>query len=422
MSFEWLSKMRCAISFFVGLIVASYASKAWELYDQEQQLKHDLSEPVMELSLKLYKKLCNTNNGNILFSPFSVGTSISMIEMGARGRTAEQLHKLLNRLLPDDDSFHELYQEYLETFKKLDPRYNLRFVNSIFINQNFNVIQAYTDHVSKYYFSKVTVSNFSNTEKLTNEINAHVSDSTGGQLKNLLQASELNTDTAMVLVSAIYFQGHWNFAFDKAQTSQKMFHSNKKQTRVIDMMYVDGKFAVYEDEASSFRSIELPYIGDRVSMFILLPDDIEGIENLENTLTPRLIRKLMAKRAPLPRVSLTLPKFKYVSNFDLNDILSELGMTDAFSPVMADLSGIVPQSYKLHLSHVKHKAFVEVDESGSVAAAATAHTIEKRSASFPVTFTVNHPFMFLIVDKFSGMILFMGKYTQPFTMFKHEEL
>lgn len=414
--------MKCAISFFVGLVIASWASEIPNEYNREQQLKYDLSEPLMEFSLKLYKKLCNTNNGNILFSPFTIGTSISMIEMGARGRTAEQLQKLLNRISPEDDSFHELYQEYLETFKELDTRYNLRFANSIFINENFNVSRNYTNHISKYYFSKVEVSNFTNSEKIADDINNHVSDSTGGVLKHLLKASDLDTSTVAVLVSAIYFQGFWSFTFDKGQSGYKMFHMNKMRTRVIDMMHAEGQFAVYEDEASGFRSIELPYVGGRISMFILLPDDVEGIESLEDTLTPRIIRKVVAKRDVLSKVTLTLPKFKYLSDLDLNDILAELGMTDVFNPLMADLSGIVSPEDRIYLSRVKHKAFIEVNESGSTAAAATSHTIKRRSASLPVTFTVNHPFMFFVIDKTSGMILFMGKFTQPIGALKHDEL
>lgn len=257
-----------------------------------------------------------------------------------------------------------------------------------------------------------TLANFSgdpNGERI--KINKWVEDVTRQKIKDLIGEGAITALTRVVLVNAIYFKGNWANQFKPENTSKGKFKLIKGQEKECDMMHLTKKFRFGFNEDLKFSVVELPYSGDSLGMVILLPQKADGLPELEKSLTPKVLSAAMEQTRSV-EVNLQLPKFKMESSFTLNDALSSLGMQDLFIEGKADLSGVNGDT-DLSVSKVLHKAFVEVNEEGTEAAAATAVVMRKRCAAIREDFIADHPFLFLIRDAKSGMVLFMGRLMAP---------
>jgi serpin B len=246
-------------------------------------------------------------------------------------------------------------------------------------------------------------------EAARKEINHWVEQQTRDKIRDILPAGSLTPLTRLVLANAIYFKGQWLKPFEKSATSNQPFHlTSTKQADVPLMHHFDD---VRYAEDSDFQAVELPYSHGELAMVILLPRQIEGCGNLENRLNPDMLSGVLG-RMRFQEVEISLPRFKLDSGFDLGDALSKLGMSDAFGP-KSDFSGI-DGTHELYVSGVFHKAWCEVNEQGTEAAAATVVPMPARAAiKSPPVFRADHPFLFLIRDTRSGSLLFLGRLSDP---------
>ncbi|MBN1766096.1 MAG: serpin family protein, partial [Sedimentisphaerales bacterium] len=215
--------------------------------------------------------------------------------------------------------------------------------------------------------------------------------------------------TRLVLTNAIYFKGDWASQFKEEDTKPAPFHITRQDQTQVDLMYQKGDFKYAEDDYKQI--LELPYKGEELSMFVILPKEIEGLNTIDKFLTPRILDEWTRKMYPR-EIRLYLPKFKMTSEFTLNQVLKEMGMPNAFSN-KADFSGM-DGTQGLYITAVLHKAFVEVNEEGTEAAAATAVVMGlKAMPARPPVFRADHPFIYLIRDNQTGSILFLGRMMNP---------
>ena len=244
-------------------------------------------------------------------------------------------------------------------------------------------------------------------EAVRKTINAWVEKQTQEKIKNLIKRGILDADTCLVLTNAIYFKGNWASRFNNRYTKDSPFTIAPGESVEVPMMFRSGKFKFLEED--TFHMLELPYVDDELSMVVLLPKEIEGLGELQNSLSTGNLKAWLGNLRK-QEVRVYLPRFKTTSEFMLAEVLKFMGMTDAFSG-RADFSGMTGRK-ELFISAVIHKAFVEVNEKGTEAAAATA-VVMKRGGPRGGVFRADHPFIFLIRDNRSGSILFLGRLVNP---------
>ena len=371
-----------------------------------------------QFALELYGKL-RGQDGNLFFSPFSVSTALAMTSTGAKGRTLEQMVGTLH-MPADPVQAHAGYAALLKGLNAegIDPKkrgYDLSVANALWGQQGIDWKPDFLAAAEKYYGAGLREVDFKGaTEAAGKTINAWVEQQTHNKIKDLIKSGVLQPDTRLVLTNAIYFKGAWAIEFDKKRTRDEAFHLSADRQVKAPMMHQESGF--FYGETDSLQMLQLPYRGNEVSMVVLLPKKRDGLEAMEKSLSAENLSKWLRQLRHEEKVIVTLPKFKMTREFDLERKLSELGMKDLFAPGLADLSGMTGAK-NLFVSNVIHKAFVEVNEEGTEAAAATAVIVRPTSAPLnprPVpVFKADHPFIFVIRDNRSGAVLFMGRLADP---------
>jgi len=363
-----------------------------------------------EFAWNLYAQLKDAD-GNLFFSPYSISTALAMTYAGARGDTAEQMAFVLN--LPMHPKV--LNPAYGALISELnDPNradnYQLAVANALWGQKDFAFLDAFIQLNNDYYHAGLENVDFINeTEPTRQKINQWVEDKTNDKIKDLIPAGALDAMTRLVLTNAIYFKGDWASQFDKDRTEDADFFVSPDKTVTAPLMYQKEAFKYGQTE--KLQILELPYKGDELTMLVLLPKAKDGLVALENELTAQKLTEWQ-KQLRNRDIEVHLPKFKMTSEFSLSGILEKMGMPEAFSE-KADFSGMTGKK-DLHISDVIHKAFVEVNEEGTEAAAATA-VIMKTFAMLapPPVFRADHPFIFLIQDTKTESILFVGRVVDP---------
>jgi serpin B len=339
--------------------------------------------------------------------------ALAMTYLGARNETAKQMAEVLNFAGVSEDQLHSSFSELMQSLTTQE-NCTLDIANRLYPQKDYKILQEFIDATSKHY--KTTVENVDfagSVEEARKSINEWVESSTKQKIKDLLQPGTLDTLTRLVLVNAIYFKGDWNEKFEASKTNEADFRLADGSTVKVPMMNMQKKLQYgLSRELKDVKALRLPYAGGKLSFMVLLPEHPEGIDALENDITVDHVvncdEKFMMQQKD---VIVSLPKFKLEDSFDLGATLSKLGMKDLFSDA-ADLSGITGNK-ELSVSKVVHKSFIEVNEEGSEAAAATAAVMQVRSLPRTFNFIADHPFLFFIRDDESGSILFMGKYARP---------
>nr|5CE0_A Chain A, Native conserpin with Z-variant (E342K) [synthetic construct]5CE0_B Chain B, Native conserpin with Z-variant (E342K) [synthetic construct] len=369
------------------------------LYFQGAASSHKLAEANTDFAFSLYRELAKSSpDKNIFFSPVSISSALAMLSLGAKGDTHTQILEGLG--FNSEADIHQGFQHLLQTLNR--PKgLQLKTANGLFVDKSLKLLDSFLEDSKKLYQAEAFSVDF-DPEEAKKQINDWVEKQTNGKIKDLLK--DLDSDTVLVLVNAIYFKGKWKKPFDPENTKEEDFHVDEKTTVKVPMMSQKGKFYYYHDDELSCKVLELPYKGN-ASMLIILPDE-GGLQHLEQSLTPETLSKWL-KSLTRRSVELYLPKFKIEGTYDLKEVLSNLGITDLFSPG-ADLSGITEE--KLYVSKAVHKAVLEVNKEGTEAAAATGVEIVPRS---PPEFKADRPFLFLIRENKTGSILFMGKVVNP---------
>ena len=290
----------------------------------------------------------------------------------------------------------------------------LNLANKLWIHKEYGVKETFESILKKYFQVTVDKVNFkTNTEQIRLQINKWVAQKTQQKIQNLLSLGSLNNLTRLVLVNAIYFKGDWQLPFEGTSTFKQMFHKNKRESKLVDMMAQEKKFQFTEDQALDVKVIQLPYKNFSLSMRIILPNKVDGLAELETSLNFEKLQTLVLedRRYRKVDVKFLIPKFKLELNFPLKSCLMELEMIDLFDIHSSNLSGMSEEN-DLFVSDALHKAFINVDEKGTEAAAVTSMVLLAGCAFFEKkveVFKADHPFLFCIYDCSINSILFMGR-------------
>ncbi|MEA3430914.1 MAG: serpin family protein [Nanoarchaeota archaeon] len=359
-----------------------------------------------QFALDYYSKIISDTN--IFFSPYSISTALAMTYEGAKGQTADEMKSVFH--YPDIDIMRPAYANIYNEINKKGKEYKLSTANALWAQEDYTFLPEYFSTINQFYGGEVTNLNFkTETEKSRVTINNWIEDQTNDKIKDLIGKGDLKEATRLVLTNAIYFKGTWLKKFKKSNTRDQDFKVNNEKTVTVPMMTLGGEEANFNYLGiQDLQILELPYSGEELSMLILLPKG--DLTNLESELS---IENINQWRAMLKEqnIRVSLPKFKFETKNYMAEDLIGMGMPTAFSND-ADFSGM-DGTLKLKIDKVIHQAFVEVNEEGTEAAAATAVIMIEKSMAMPTEFKADHPFIFLIQQKDTGNILFMGKVTDP---------
>jgi serpin B len=376
---------------------------------ENKPIPENLSDANNRFAFSLFSNILQQDNANVFFSPYSISNAFSMVYEGARGSTSDEIQSVFH-FIQDDTTRREYVKAINSELNDPNQQYKLDIANALWIQNNFPVLKEFSDTLGKYYFANATNLDFKNKSEDSRQIiNNWVEDKTNQKIKDLLPTGSITDLTRVVLTNAIYFKGNWTNQFDGEKTRDENFTTSDQKTIKIPMMTTFANFKYFSD--NDLQVLKMPYQGGHLSMIVLLPKE----NNLKSFTDLLSVEKLRNWNGNLTteNVSVYMPKFTLNTKYVLNDNLASMGMPSAFSPNDADFTGITGNK-DLYISMAVHQAFIKVDEKGTEAAAATGVTME--TSSMPIsqyTFRADHPFVFLIYDDNTGLILFMGQVVDP---------
>ena len=355
---------------------------------------------------------------NIIFSPYSISVALAMAQAGAQGETLQQMNKALIYALPSDE-LHPAINALQQTLNNRENNvyeegkkdFELNIVNAIWGEKTYTFLPEYLDLLAENYGAGLRLADFINQPDASRkEINQWVSSQTNDRINNLLPEGSITGLTRLVLTNAIYFKASWLHQFEPGMTQDGDFFLISGQKVQVPMMRQTETFGYARENGNQL--ISLPYEGNKLSMLIILPDE-NNFAQVEESIGELDIHNLV-RSISYAQLDLSMPKFKIESSFGLAEPLDAMGMKDVFVPGIADLSGM-DGTRDLYISSVQHKAFIEVDETGTEAAAATAVVVgvESMPMDEPIKVSIDRPFIFFIVDNDSGSVLFMGRVLDP---------
>ncbi|XP_039902358.1 leukocyte elastase inhibitor-like isoform X2 [Simochromis diagramma] len=369
-------------------------------------------------ALELFRTLSQTNPaGNIFVSPLSIGAALATIYEGAKGDTAAQITQALS--FSSGEGVHANFQKLNAEINSPSASYILKLANRLYGENIAHFLPDFIDVTHRNYLADpITVDFIGAPEACRAAINSWVEQQTENKIKDLLKPGTVNKDTRLALVNAVYFKGNWRNRFDEATTKEMPFEIRQNETVPVQMMYQKKKLPYNYIADHDLQILELPYVGEELSMFILLPkessDGSGPLLKLEKELTQERLNEWTDRKNMEvdSEVVLHLPKFKLEEDYELNDPLAKLGMKNVFCAGRADLSGMNGEP-GLFLSTMAHKVFAEVNEEGTEAAAATGAVIKLESFIPDTHFTADHPFLFFIRYNETKSILFFGRFSSP---------
>jgi len=353
---------------------------------------------------------------NLVYSPLSISLTMAMLIAGARGETLNQINKVLR--LPPSPGLQVEYRNTIPVLRSTQD-FTIETSNKVFIQNGFSIKRDFQHILRNSFHSDILDIDFKNSKAATKKINGLINDMTRGKIKNLINPSLINQDTHLIFVNAMYLKSYWAKKFNKAAMTKFQIRFSKNVLVPI-MTKIETVFFANLGTLSS-TMVELPYKGDKIVMQVLLPNKKSGLEDLEDKLKDVDIHKLFEKEKKKTKMMIELPKFKLETTMQLTKELQTLGLKKMFS-VRADFSGISSDA-GLHVSDVFQKAIIEVDEEGTeevdkegpeAATIAVVRNFSKRGAN-PIlpTFTADHPFIFYLREKESGVLLFQGRVIDP---------
>ena len=376
-----------------------------------------LVEDNTEFALDLYRLLIEEGNDNLFFSPHSISLALAMTYAGARGETEQQMADALHFGLPRESlhqAFNALDQELAGRGNNLPQGetgtgFQLSITNSIWGQRGFEFLDAFIDQLAERYGAGMRLVDFAAAPDDSRQlINGWVAEQTEDRIEDLLPEGTVDTLTRLVLTNAIYFNASWLYPFETQQTADGQFIRLSGSSVTTPMM--NQSLRTVYTEGQSYQAVELPYVGYEVSMVVIMPES-GGFESFESGLDAQMLDGIVGSLADT-QVKLRMPRFEFDSDFGLSEVLKALGMPIAFiapgSSSGADFSGMDGRR-DLFIQNVVHKAFVAVDEEGTEAAAATGVVAGIVSAPPSATMIIDRPFIFLIRDRQTGAVLFLGR-------------
>ncbi|TSA36881.1 MAG: serpin family protein [Porphyromonadaceae bacterium] len=356
--------------------------------------------------LDLYTKLAGAavSGTNLMISPLSVSQALSMTYNGANGDTKTAMEEALRIAGYDRDELNQLNKTLVTALVAHDAKVIISIANSIWYRKEYTVLPDFITRNQTYYDAEIRPMDFTASDCKT-VINNWVSDKTNKKITEIVD--QINPESFMFLINAIYFKGAWTYAFDKKDTYQQPFYLEDGKEVQVDMMHQEMDLNMFANE--TFTSVELPYGKGNWRMFLFLPETGKTVSDVEKNFTPENWNSWLNRYDTISEVQFSLPKFTFSYEESLKDALSAMGMEIAFTD-KADFTGILPEGGLL-ITGVKHKTFIEVNEEGTEAAAVTSVEIGLTSIGNFITF--NKPFLFAIAEKSTGAILFIGRMMKP---------
>ena len=363
----------------------------------------------------LYQAVIEDEDGNLIYSPTSIELAFSMVYAGARGETESQMAEVLGFLPQEeqhpaanalDQHLAALGQDATPGMEQGEP-FQLNIANAIWGQEGYTFLDAFLETLAAHYGAGLRIADFATAaEDARQEINAWIEDRTEGRIEEAVPEGAIDEATRLVLANAIYFSAGWLFPFDESNTADGAFTLLDGSQVTVPMMRQDAVRMPYAD-GDGYQAALIPYTGQSVDMLVILPE-AGRFEEIEANLSPVLFDELRAE-AETHDVALAMPQFDFESQLDLTTILPEMGMPDPFGP--ADFSGITGTA-DLFIATALHHATIAVDEKGTEAAAVTVIGMEE-SAMPRAEITLDRPFIFAIVERETGAVLFMGRVVNP---------
>ena len=379
--------------------------------EPRQVLKPDAAQVLRsnnQFACDLYAWLRTEQAGNLFFSPSNISTVFAMTYAGAQGQTAKEIARVLHFDLPHS-RLSPAFGEFLASIRINQPGCEAFGANQLWSQKGNSVLPEYRETTRMHYGAELAELDFGEPEAARQTINHWVGQQTKGKIGELIGSGGIDAMTRLVLTSCIYFKGDWVSKFDKDATRQAPFRTNAAKQVEIPLMFQKGTFRW--GAADGVQMLELPYVGESLSMLILLPDTVDGLAGLEQKLTAKNLELWNSKLSPT-EVEVYFPMLSMKHETRLGDVLQAMGMNAAFDPNEADFSGI-NGARDLYISAVVHQATLDVDEQGTEAAAATAVMAMTGAPPKQIVFRADRPFVLLIQDRSTGAVLFLGRIVEP---------
>jgi serpin B len=378
-----------------------------------------VADPLLSFAAALYQDAA-AKPGNLALSPVSIDAAVAMTLAGARGATAQEMADALRLPALPDAAWHRLEGRLLAGLTCPAPRRTgvLTIANGLFIQRNKHLLPDFVATMKDDYDAPLTEVDYKKDEEgARTAINQWVEQTTAGRIKDLIRPRLLTADTRLVLVDAVYLKDRWAREFPQGNTKDGPFHRTPADTVTTAMMYDEGgahDFGLVVDPA--YKAVSLMTKDHRTAMIVVVPEAVDGLAAIEGRVDGPFLKTLITGFRP-HKVNLTLPKFKASSEMSLKPALSKLGIKRLFESGRADLAGIDGGKDQLYIGEVVHKAYVDVNEEGVEAAAATAAVGYAGAAMLPPTEPVvvkaDRPFLYMIVDTSTQSPLFMGRVADP---------
>lgn len=362
-------------------------------------------------AIKFYSEIKDEEE-NIFFSSYSISTALAMVYEGAKSETANEIQALFG--FPEDNELRRPAMAAI--YNRLNPEeadYKMETANALWVQEDYEILIDFIDILNKFYLAEAFNVDFVNQrEETIIKINEWVAQKTNNLIKDLFPKDSFNNLTRLVITNAIYFKGDWLNQFDKERTKNDNFYLNSGEIIEVEMMEnLRERYNYFENDI--VQVLEMPYLGEEISMLVFLPQNKDLI-NLEKNFNLDQIKEWQ-NNFRKEEVNLFFPKFELKTNYNLNNYLEKMGISLAFTPPSlngADFSGITGNK-DLYIFNVTHEAFISVDEEGTEAAAATGIEMGIESIPMVYEFKADHPFIFLIQEQDNGNILFVGKVMDP---------
>ena len=391
-----------AISILIGVVILTDSSSINSKIPLSLFENHKIIDANNQFSLDMYSELIKENDDNVFLSPTSISSTFAILYEGANNNTESEIGEVFG-FVSDDSKRRDGFAALQQLLNPKNEKYNLQLANALWIADGFELLPDYIDTAITYYDSKVESLDFS-SKNAVNTINAWTSEKTNGKIEKIFD--NLDSETRLVITNAIYFKGTWVNQFESEKTRDMEFWATEDEFMYAPTMNLPRTDLNYARD-ENVQILELPYDGSDISMLVFLPEHVNGLKSLEESLTVEKISHWRSELEPV-KIAVSLPKFTMDTSYDLKKPLLNLGMVDAFDNGASDFSGMT-DSQGLFVAKVVHKAFVDVNEEGTEAAAATGIAMLQSGLSF----RANHPFMFTIQDNNTGQILFIGRVMDP---------
>ena len=397
-------------------VVVLFSSLCFYVAGSTVRFTEQVAQANNEFASKLLRQAkVSMQPGNALLSPYSVMASLGMLTVGARSDTELELRKAMGLKNLSAPKLARALGQLARISADEEDEYTLAVANRVWAQEDRNLDKSFVDSMAHLFKAPVGLLDFlKDPETARFRVNGWVANQTRGEIRELLPAGSVDAQTRLILTNAIYFQGQWLSRFKSKNSKKDKFQAcdcdGACEKSSVTMMHQNGMFNYKNDFGSSVQVLEMPYARSNISMFVLLPDDCQGLATFEKRLTGRMITELTSGLRPT-NIDVHFPRFEMSYRAPLGDILKEMGIRKAFDPSQADLSGI-DGTRQLYLSQAVHQATVSVNEEGTTAAAASGVVVSARTFFRP-EFRANRAFVFLIMDQRTRAVLFIGRVVDP---------